>query len=511
MAKELEELKKGKHKGIRKNLLDEMNAPFSKRIRDAGLLPKFRMSSEKYSGTEDPISHLESFVHQMKGIKPYPKDPILLQYVIQERGETLRSYVEKFHKEVIQMGVFRNLGQFPKKLVDIKEQLRIKVEHDEARLAPHPMKKAPKPVLVKRFQNQPLNRAALLKEVARMVREEDVYNHYTPFNASRETIYLAIRDKCLFRKLGPMRGTITSIAISTRTSDITPQNATASVIRSNDWKNHARKIPKLNTGHEIFKVSSGSRDPSRFTKIVFTEEDVYNTVQPHDYPMLHLAFVWFHKGLCNAHGIKNPTGDSRRSYTLAKRDDGVYRGGYPICLQCHSGFSLPKIDQLIDSTVGNKFLSFMDAFSGYNQIMMHPSDQDKTNFITGQDLYCYKVMPFGLKNAGAIYQRMVNKLFKQQIGRSMEVYIDDMIKKSLESGQHTEDLRQTFQVIRKNQMRPNPTKSAFGVAAGKFLGFMVHERGIEANPEMIKAILDLKSPATLKQAQGLTGRIVALN
>ncbi|KAK0598204.1 hypothetical protein LWI29_032513 [Acer saccharum] len=133
-------------------------------------------------------------------------------------------------------------------------------------------------------------------------------------------------------------------------------------------------------------------------------------------------------------------------------------------------FPLPKIDQLIDSTVGNKLLSFMDAFSGYNQIMMYPADQNKTSFITKQGLYCYKVMPFGLKNAGATYQRLVNKLFKQQIGRSMEVYIDDMITKSQMANQHPEDLRQTFQVIRENHMRLNPTKCAFGVAGGKFLG-----------------------------------------
>ncbi|KAK0606003.1 hypothetical protein LWI29_033080 [Acer saccharum] len=174
-------------------------------------------------------------------------------------------------------------------------------------------------------------------------------------------------------------------------------------------------------------------------------------------------------------------------------------------------FPLPKIDQLIDSTAGNKLLSFMDAFSGYNQIMMHPANQDKTNFITGQGLYCYKVMPFGLKNAGATYQRLVNKLFKPLIGKSMEVYIDDMITKSQEAHQHPEDLRQTFQVIRENQMRLNPTKCAFGVAVGKFLGFMEHERGIEANPEKIKAIIELGSPTTLQQAQGLTGWIAALN
>ncbi|KAK0571932.1 hypothetical protein LWI29_023704 [Acer saccharum] len=174
-------------------------------------------------------------------------------------------------------------------------------------------------------------------------------------------------------------------------------------------------------------------------------------------------------------------------------------------------FPLPKIDQLIDSTAGNKLLSYMDVLSGYNQIMMHPNDQDKTSFITGQGLYCYKVMPFGLKNAGATYQRLVNKLFKPLIGRSMEVYVDDMITKSQMTHQHPEDLRQTFQVIRENQMRLNLAKCAFGVAAGKFLGFMVHERGIEANPKKINAIMDLESPNTLQQAQGLTGRIVALN
>ena len=104
-------------------------------------------------------------------------------------------------------------------------------------------------------------------------------------------------------------------------------------------------------------------------------------------------------------------------------------------------FPLPKIDQLIDSTVDNKLLSFMDAFSGYKYIMIHPADQDKTSCITGQGLYCYKVMSFGLKNAEATYQRLVNKIFKQLIGRSMEVYIDDMITKSQLTDQHPEDLR----------------------------------------------------------------------
>ncbi|MBW1279489.1 reverse transcriptase family protein, partial [Escherichia coli] len=88
-------------------------------------------------------------------------------------------------------------------------------------------------------------------------------------------------------------------------------------------------------------------------------------------------------------------------------------------------FPLPHIDRLVEATAGNKLLSFMDAFSGYNQILMAPEDRENTAFITDLGIYCYKVMPFGLKNAGATYQRLVNAMFKDQLGKTMEVYIDD--------------------------------------------------------------------------------------
>ena len=105
-------------------------------------------------------------------------------------------------------------------------------------------------------------------------------------------------------------------------------------------------------------------------------------------------------------------------------------------------FPLPRIDQLVDSTAG--LLMFMDAFSGYNQIKMAEEDQEKTTFITSQGLYCYKVMPFGLKNAGTTYQRLVNKMFSKWIERNMEVYVDDMLVKSKEELTHLDDLKETF-------------------------------------------------------------------
>ena len=111
-------------------------------------------------------------------------------------------------------------------------------------------------------------------------------------------------------------------------------------------------------------------------------------------------------------------------------------------------FPLPKIDQLVDSTTEHKLLSFMDSFSGYNQIMMDEEDQEKTTFITSQGLYCYKVMPFRLKNAEAIYQRLVSRMFSHQIGRNVEVYVDDMLVKSNGEADHLDDMRETFDTLR---------------------------------------------------------------
>ena len=161
-------------------------------------------------------------------------------------------------------------------------------------------------------------------------------------------------------------------------------------------------------------------------------------------------------------------------------------------------FPLPHIDMLVDATAGHELLNFMDAFSGYNQILMHPDDQEKTAFITERGIFCYKVMPFGLKNAGATYQRLVNKMFADYLGDTMEVYIDDMLVKSLLAEQHLDHLRQAFEVLQKYGMKLNPTKCSFGVAAGKFLGYMVTQRGIEANPDQIRSIMNIQSPACIR-------------
>uniref|UniRef100_A0A2N9FUL1 RNase H type-1 domain-containing protein n=1 Tax=Fagus sylvatica TaxID=28930 RepID=A0A2N9FUL1_FAGSY len=174
-------------------------------------------------------------------------------------------------------------------------------------------------------------------------------------------------------------------------------------------------------------------------------------------------------------------------------------------------FPLPKIDQLVDATAGHDRMSFLDAFQGYHQIALSTEDREKTAFITPLGIYCYKVMPFGLKNAGATYQRMVTKMFKDQIGKTMEIYIDDMVVKNRSSQNHLKDLTETFRVLRLHKLRLNASKCVFGVGSGKFLGFMVSHRGIEVNPDQIRVIQELKAPRTHKEVQRLTGMTAALS
>ncbi|KAL0354322.1 UNVERIFIED_CONTAM: Retrovirus-related Pol polyprotein from transposon [Sesamum angustifolium] len=145
-------------------------------------------------------------------------------------------------------------------------------------------------------------------------------------------------------------------------------------------------------------------------------------------------------------------------------------------------YSLPRIDQLVDSTFGCELLSMMDSSQGYHQIMLAPKDRKRVNFITSAGTFCYVAMPFGLKNAGATYQCLVDKKFYPQILRNVEVYIDDMLVKSKEAKDHIINLYKTFSIFRNYRLKLNPRKFAFGVQRGRFLRFMVTQRGIEANP-----------------------------
>ena len=164
-------------------------------------------------------------------------------------------------------------------------------------------------------------------------------------------------------------------------------------------------------------------------------------------------------------------------------------------------FILPCIDQVVDSTSGCETLCFLDAYSGYHQIMMKECDQLMTSFITAFGSICYIPMLFGLKNAGATYQRCMLKCFGDLIGRTVEAYVDDIVVKSKWADHLVADLEHTFAKLRANGIKLNPEKCVFGVLRRMLLGFIVSECGIEANPEKILAITRMRSIQNMKGIQ----------
>jgi hypothetical protein len=130
---------------------------------------------------------------------------------------------------------------------------------------------------------------------------------------------------------------------------------------------------------------------------------------------------------------------------------------------------------------GSALLSFLDCYSGYYQIALREEDQSKTSFITSFGAYCYKTMSFGLKNAGATYQRAIQTCLGEQNGENTEAYIDDVVVKTKNRTMLIQDLKQTFKNLKKWKWKLNPNKCVFGVPSGQLLGFLVSHRGIEAS------------------------------
>ena len=172
-------------------------------------------------------------------------------------------------------------------------------------------------------------------------------------------------------------------------------------------------------------------------------------------------------------------------------------------------YPMPVVETLINAAAGHKMLSFMDGNAGYNQIFMALEDISKTAFrVPGAvGLFEYLVMTFGLKNAGATYQRAMNYIFHDLIGKLVEIYIDDVVVKSTSAGGHLEDLRQVLERTRRFGLRMNTKKCSFGVSAGRFLGFLVHERGIEIGLKSQEVVRTMRPPTTKKELQKLIGKI----
>jgi hypothetical protein len=214
------------------------------------------------------------------------------------------------------------------------------------------------------------------------------------------------------------------------------------------------------------------------------------------------------KWLANTVPVKKKNGKWRMCIDFTDLNKATPKDNYP----------LPQMDQVVDSAANSAIMSLLDCFSGYHQCWMAKEDEKKTSFITPFGTFCFVRMPEGLKNADSTFTRMTGIVFKPQIDKDIQAYVDDLIVKSSSWANHVSDLaetftnmRQTFANMRRAGLKLNPEKCVFGVTKGKILGCLISAKRIEANPDKIRAIREMEEPKTKKDIQKLNGRVVALN
>jgi hypothetical protein len=174
-------------------------------------------------------------------------------------------------------------------------------------------------------------------------------------------------------------------------------------------------------------------------------------------------------------------------------------------------FPLERVDKIVDDAANTEMLSLLDMFSGYHQIRVRREDEEKISFITPFGIFCFVRMQEGLKNAGYMFSRMIAIVLHPNLHRNILAYVDDIVVKSIQRKDHISDLAETFTNLRAANLKLNPEKYIFEIHKGKVLWCLVWTKGIEANPDKIKALVEMQDPISLKDVQKLTGRVAALN
>jgi hypothetical protein len=210
--------------------------------------------------------------------------------------------------------------------------------------------------------------------------------------------------------------------------------------------------------------------------------------------------VMYPKWLANTVPVKKKNGKWRMCIDFTDLNKATRKDNFP----------LPRMDQVIDSAASAAIMSLLDCCSSYHQCSVVKLDEEKTSFITPFGTFDFVRMPEGLKNVGPTFTRMTGEVFKLQIGRNIQAYIDDLIVKSSERSNHISDLAKTFASMRRAGLKLNPQKCVFGVTKGKFLGCLISVKKIEANPDKIKATREMEEPKTRKDIQKLNGRVATL-
>jgi hypothetical protein len=201
--------------------------------------------------------------------------------------------------------------------------------------------------------------------------------------------------------------------------------------------------------------------------------------------------VMYPKWLANTVPINKKNGKWRMCIDFTDLNEATPKDNYP----------LPRMDQVIDSTASVAIMSLLDCFSGYHQCWMAKEDEEKTCFITPFGTFCFVRMPEGLKNIGPTFTRMAEEVFKLQIGKNIQAYVDDLIVKSGDRAGDVSDLAETFANMRRARLELNPEKCVFEVTKGKILGCLISAKRIEANPDKIRAIMEMEEPKQRKTSR----------
>jgi hypothetical protein len=179
---------------------------------------------------------------------------------------------------------------------------------------------------------------------------------------------------------------------------------------------------------------------------------------------------------------------------------------------CKKGdFPLEKVDKIVDDAANSEMLSLLDMFSRYHQIRVRREDEEKTSFIIPFRTFCFVRMPEGLKNAGCTFSRMIAIVLHPRLWRNILAYVDDIVVKSIQKRDHISDLAETFANLKVANLKVNLEKCVFGIHKGKVLGCLVSTKGIEANPDKIKALVEMQDFVSVKDVQKLIGKVATLN
>jgi hypothetical protein len=205
----------------------------------------------------------------------------------------------------------------------------------------------------------------------------------------------------------------------------------------------------------------------------------------------------FSKWLANLVPVRKKSGEIRLCVDFRNLNRVSLKDNYP----------LPKMDYILQKVVGSQKMSMLDGFSGYNQIMVHPDDQEKTTFTTPWGTFMYAKMPFGLMNAGETFQRDMDIAFADEKDKFIVIYLDDITVFSDSDDEHLKHLKRVFQKCRKFGISLNPKKSNFGMQEGKLLGHIISKEGIKIDPNRVAAILKIDTPRSKKEVQSFLGRV----